>query len=131
MNYESKIIEDKSEGIILISEWNTQYCMAIIMRLIVNIPIKICCFCSMLKLPLNKEKIHPAENNASIIMDSWKPGTRKRYQSIWNKWLTFCTTRRKDSLYTDLGTVLEFSTERYEAGYRYNAFVQQEVPCLP
>ncbi len=63
------------------------------MRLIVNIPIKICCFRSMLKLPLNKEKVHPAENNASIIMDSWKPGTRKRYQSTWNKWLTFCTTQ--------------------------------------
>eukprot|EP00794_Sanderia_malayensis_P014639 gene14639-16158_t len=97
----SKIIEDKSEGIIIIPEWNTQYWMPIIMRLMVNRPIQFCSSRSMLKLPFNKEKIHPLYPKLNLLAvhvsakslkntnfqktlhpSSWIPGSQEQRKDI-------------------------------------------------
>ena len=55
----SKIIKDKADGIIIIPHWNTQYWLPTIMRLLVEKPVLIPASKNMLKLPFDKNRIHP------------------------------------------------------------------------
>ena len=43
-----------------------------------------------------------------VLMDSWRPGTRKQYDVYIRKWETFCSQEKSDPLHPNVNEVLKF-----------------------
>ena len=57
----------------------------------------------------------------SIILSSWRDGSRKQYSSYLKRWVQFCSQRQIDSLRAPVTRVLDFLTELYNTGLGYSA----------
>lgn len=57
----------------------------------------------------------------SIILSSWRGGSKKQYSSYLERWVQFCSQRQIDSLRAPVTRVLDFLTELYNTGLGYSA----------
>ena len=57
----------------------------------------------------------------SIILSSWRDGSRKQYSSYLKRWVQFCSQRQIDPLRAPVTHVLDFLTELYNTGLGYTA----------
>ena len=57
----------------------------------------------------------------SIILSSWRDGSRKQYSSYLKRWVQFCSQRQIDPLRAPVTRVLDFLTELYNTGLGYSA----------
>lgn len=58
---------------------------------------------------------------ANIIMCSWRPSTKKQYNTVIQKWFLFCHKKQVDSVQISLSNVLDFLTSLYHDGLGYSA----------
>ena len=57
----------------------------------------------------------------SIILSSWRDGSKKQYSSYLKRWVQFCSQRQIDTLRAPVTRVLDFLTELYNTGLGYSA----------
>ena len=62
-----------------------------------------------------------SEDTADIIMQSWRPATRKQYGSYYKRWMHFCSERQIDKINPSVGNVVAFLTDLYDEGLSYSA----------
>ena len=55
-----------------------------------------------------------SRKTSKILIASWRPGTRKQYQTSIRKWISYCSQREIDELYPSVNHVLDFLTYLYE-----------------
>ena len=60
-------------------------------------------------------------DTVNLIMDAWRPGTKKVYTTYLRKWATFCVQHRIKLLTPTLGEVCKFLTSLSKAGLGYGA----------
>ncbi|WAR20627.1 YI31B-like protein [Mya arenaria] len=65
------------------------------------------------------EKRNLSEKYINIIMASWRKTTQKQYSTYINRWIHFCREREIDPLQTPIEYCIEFLTELYDSGLRY------------
>lgn len=58
---------------------------------------------------------------ANISMCSWRPSTKKQYNTVIQKWFLFCHKKQVDSVQISLSNVLDFLTSLYHDGLGYSA----------
>lgn len=58
---------------------------------------------------------------ADIIMQSWRPSTRKQYGSYFQRWVRFCHQRQIDKINPSLGEIMTFLTLLHDDGLSYSA----------
>ena len=61
-----------------------------------------------------------SEKAALLITDARKGGTKNHYESAWRKWGSWCHGRNLDPFRGDVNPVLEFLTEIFHDGLKYN-----------
>ena len=57
---------------------------------------------------------------ASIIVQAWRPGTRKQYKYYLQKWEQHCCERSINPISPNVGTAIEFLHEFYKEGLSYS-----------
>ena len=60
-----------------------------------------------------------SEETKELLLGSWKSGTRSSYDSAWNKWSSWCSSREIDPFSAPLAAILDFLTWMYKEGYQY------------
>jgi site-specific recombinase XerD len=60
------------------------------------------------------------EGAVSLILSSWREGTKKQYTTYLNKWLQFCSEREIDSFNPSVTNVLLFLTALHNGGLGYS-----------
>ena len=65
------------------------------------------------------EKI--SDRAIDLIFCSWREKTNSNYNSAWKSWEGWCATRCICPFSTDIPNVLEFLTEKFEAGLKYRS----------
>ncbi len=63
---------------------------------------------------------HISPNIATIIIQSWRPGTQKQYTVYINRWTQFCNTRQINPMLPTVTDVLEFLYSLYEHELSYS-----------
>ena len=58
---------------------------------------------------------------ADIIMQSWRPSTRKQYGLYYQRWVQFCQQQQIDKINPSLGEIMFFLTRLYDDGLGYSA----------
>ena len=58
---------------------------------------------------------------SSILLASWKPGTKKQYATFYSRWFRFCRQRPCDPFSTSIETVIEFLASLFENDLGYSA----------
>lgn len=61
-----------------------------------------------------------SQQTIDVIKASWKPNTRKSYESILKQWITFCSTRNYDISPPSVYAVLAFLTELFGKGLSFS-----------
>ena len=62
-----------------------------------------------------------SDDTADIIMQSWRPATRKQYGSYYKRWMHFFSERQIDTINPSVGNVVAFLTNLYDEGLSYSA----------
>ena len=57
---------------------------------------------------------------ADIICSSWRTSTSKSYNSCWNRWTSWCESRKINPVSTDVADLILFLTELYKEGKQYS-----------
>ncbi|XP_071137063.1 uncharacterized protein [Mytilus edulis] len=60
-----------------------------------------------------------SEETKELLLGSWKSGTRSSYDSAWNKWSSWCSSREIGPFSAPLAAILDFFTWMYKEGYQY------------
>lgn len=74
---------------------------------------------SDIRRSLKNENI--SDRAVSIIMQSWRPGTQKQYNTYLQKWRAFCESRSISTLQPTVAEALDFFVFLYESGSSYSA----------
>lgn len=56
-----------------------------------------------------------------ILIQSWKPGTRKQYKGYIQKWVQYCNKKQIDYIQNSVKPILHFLTELFELGLSYSS----------
>jgi hypothetical protein len=115
----NKIIEDKVPRVIMIIPfWKSQFWFPLIFDLLISVPIRLPRHKDLLTLPhcgtthpfsrsmtlvavelsTNICKVRVLPEVVSIILQSWKAGTRKQYSLAWGKWCVWCERYSKNPI---------------------------------
>ena len=62
-----------------------------------------------------------SDKAARIIINSWRVGTKRQYQTCLKKWEEFCGKQQIDPVRPTLTMILDFLTELYEQGQQYSS----------
>ena len=62
-----------------------------------------------------------SDKAAHIIINSWRVGTKRQYQTCLKKWEEFCGKQQIDPVRPTLTMILDFLTELYEQGQQYSS----------
>ena len=62
-----------------------------------------------------------SKNASSVIMASWRSGTKKQYDTFHKRWFQFCNERKIDSFFPVVEDVVEFLNIQFEDGLGYSA----------
>ena len=62
-----------------------------------------------------------SESATSLIMQSWRMGTKQQYKPFISKWEQYCSTRQIDPFYATIEQGINFLTELYQTGMGYSA----------
>ena len=62
-----------------------------------------------------------SDKAARIIINSWRVGTKRQYQTSLKKWEEFCGKQQIDPVRPTLTMILDFLTELYEQGQQYSS----------
>lgn len=62
-----------------------------------------------------------SKQSQNIIMNSWRPATRKQYNIYLQRFLRFCERKGRDPQKKSVSLAIEFLTELYHNGYGYSA----------
>ncbi|XP_038044662.1 uncharacterized protein LOC119719320 [Patiria miniata] len=61
-----------------------------------------------------------SKETIDIILQSWRPSTKKQYASSIEKWLRFCTKRAVDPVHATVTVAMEFLTKLVHSGAKYS-----------
>lgn len=56
-----------------------------------------------------------------IILQSWRDGTKQKYNTYISQWLKFCSSKRTDPFQPELRYILMFLIKLYTKGLKYNS----------
>ena len=59
------------------------------------------------------------EKSIDIIMASWRKSTQKQYSTYINRWVSFCSERKIDTVQAPIQYIIEFLTELFDSGLGY------------
>ena len=62
-----------------------------------------------------------SESATSLIMQSWRMGTKQQYKPFISKWEQYCSTRQIDPFYATIEQGINFLAELYQTGMGYSA----------
>ena len=62
-----------------------------------------------------------SEQAQEILLQSWRKGTQKQYETCLQKWLSFCGERHSDPLQPTIDQVIDFLTHLFISGIGYSA----------
>lgn len=62
-----------------------------------------------------------SEKTAEIIINSWRPSTKKQYGTYLQKWLLFCDKEQVDKFAPSVNNMLKFLMNLFENGLGYSA----------
>ena len=62
-----------------------------------------------------------SEKTATIMLCSWRSGTKKQYQVFIKKWIQYCREREIGEIQTSLNNILDFLTHLYESKLSYSS----------
>ena len=60
-----------------------------------------------------------SQRATDLILNSWRPGTQKRYCSAWQQYCRWCRTQQVDPFRATLSHITEFLTHEFDAGKGY------------
>ena len=60
-----------------------------------------------------------SEKAAKLITNARRAGTKARYESAWNKWVSWCTQRQTDPFRCSVKFVTNFLADLFETGLEY------------
>ena len=70
-------------------------------------------------------KCHTAANHSEraseLIVSGWSKGTNTAYQSGWNKWASWCGTRKINPISGDVKPFVDFLADLYEQGLQHRS----------
>ena len=58
---------------------------------------------------------------ANVILSSWRKSTVKQYNVNFEKWSTFCLSRRSHFMRASVSLILDFLHDLYTNGYGYSS----------
>lgn len=61
------------------------------------------------------------EHSADIIMQSWRPTTKKQYGSYFRRWVQFCGRTQTDKINPSLVDIVAFLTQMHDDALSYSA----------
>ncbi|WAR05796.1 hypothetical protein MAR_021165 [Mya arenaria] len=62
-----------------------------------------------------------SEETTNILMQSWRPGTKKQYNTHIKRWFQYCSEMETSPFLPTLETVVEFLTSQYSKGLGYES----------
>ncbi|XP_062582865.1 uncharacterized protein LOC134272071 [Saccostrea cucullata] len=74
---------------------------------------------SIVRLQYQKRGI--SHQAASILLASWKSGTKKQYKTFYTRWFQYCSEKSIDPFCTTIETVIEFLAHLFRLGLGYSA----------
>lgn len=74
---------------------------------------------SIVRLQFQKQGI--SRQAASILLASWKSGTKKQYKTFYKRWFQYCGEKSVDPFCTTRETVVEFLAYLFHQGLGYSA----------
>ena len=74
---------------------------------------------SLIRASLTGRRI--SEQAQEILLQSWRKGTQKQYETYLQKWLSFCGERHSDPLQPTIDQVIDFLTHLFISGIGYSA----------
>ena len=73
---------------------------------------------SVIRAALEGEGI--SQSAQELILNSWRQGTQKQYQTYWNKWQKFSREQSIDPVHPSVNYVLDFLSKLYKYGLGYS-----------
>jgi hypothetical protein len=73
---------------------------------------------SVIRAALEGEGI--SQSAQELILNSWRQGTQKQYQTYWNKWQNFSCEQSIDPVHPSVNYVLDFLSKLYKNGLGYS-----------
>lgn len=74
---------------------------------------------SIVRLQFQKRGI--SHQAASILLASWKSGTKKQYKTFYKRWFQYCGEKSVDPFCTTVETVVEFLAYLFHQGLGFSA----------
>ena len=69
----------------------------------------------------NLQNPHISKTARKLIMQSWRKPTRQQYRTFLRRWEIYCEKKRKNSLDTNIGTILDFLVHLHKSGIGYSS----------
>ena len=132
---------DSAEGFMIVPVWPTQSWYPKLLHMLVDVPPSTVTTDYLTnardetrRSPLNQEngsdclqivrqsyeKQGFSQKATSIILQSWRKGTTKRYSSHIKRWTTYCHQKQIDLVSATVPQALDFLVELYETGVGYS-----------
>ena len=61
-----------------------------------------------------------SEEASELLLASWRQKSAKTYDSLFSKWVRWCSERDSDPISGDIGEVINFLAHLFHQGYQYH-----------
>ena len=138
-----KIQAEEATGLLVVPCWPTQPWWPSVMRLLVQKPLVLPKKRHTLFLPQQPDLVHPLhqkltllichlsgnhlqtrgllESATSLILQSWRKGTKQQYKPFIAKWEQYCSQRQISPFSTTIEPGINFLAKLYQTGIGYSA----------
>lgn len=62
-----------------------------------------------------------SKESSDLLLASWREKSSKTYDSLFGKWVSWCSERNSDPVSNDISEVANFLTELFHHGYQYRS----------
>ena len=137
-----KISDEEATGLLVVPHRPTQTWWPYLMHMLIEFPLMLPRNEDTLYLPAHPHLLHPLHKKlqltglplvrdlltrrgistgaAKIILQSWRTGTQKQYQTYHQRWQEFCRSRGINPISASIEDGLEFLYQQYENGLSYS-----------
>ena len=136
----ARIVTDRATGLLIVPQWTTQSWFPQMLNLLVQHPWRIAPCKGLLHIPHQPHMVHPLQETlppgnsfvgealpvfglqpttATLIKESWRPGTRVQYDSLLWGWTRVWSSRQVHPMSPTIYDILAYLTSMFECGLAY------------